>query len=528
MPYSREIHEHVFTMDTPLRAIACAVVLLATQTFQVAACAGPDDEIKELIQSLEATPLDETWALCERLASFGERAVEPVLDAVADKRLEELKAVKVLKLLNMGEAQVHILSALSHADARRVLVAAQVFEANPSASAVEPLTLALHQTADLSGARALGAALKECADNETTTKAFLAAARRLHLFAVSGEILDSCWLLDTPLGRSQLTKEERLRFLLDYKIPMRTSRTDAAFISLPSQHEDRKLLPDDDDEKFVQQYRDDVVEIMLSRLQKSGDLGAALLLGHLRERRAVPFLRECFLTKGRFYGWEGMSGDCFASNQYCETSCYEEALCYITGLPLEKAIGVTKKEIQALMGRAMRNGMEGSEDPAIYLLYRLAPGRALEEMARRFRRSPHSANVARMLAEYLLKPGIRMGKIRKLLGEPDRVDGSVWLYSCKEEPSLHEEDRRLQLSLNSQNGALKSAECIGGVICQSDILLRITRGAWDVSYGYNSAQPWFESQLLMSSPPSPPQGNWSGVLFLPHEKMYRGKSGGQG
>lgn len=145
-------------------------------------------------------------------------------------------------------------------------------------------------------------------------------------------------------------------------------------------------------------------------------------------------------------------------------------MCYVTNLPLEKAVAVTKEEIQGLVGRAIRDEVAGPDDPAIYLLYCLAPERALEEMARRFRKSPHSPDMAKMLAEYLLKPGMRKGKIRKLMGEPDWVEGPVWGYSCVEDSTgLQENHQHLLLSLRFRNKALESATYVGSANCLPDI-----------------------------------------------------------
>lgn len=118
------------------------------------------------------------------------------------------------------------------------------------------------------------------------------------------------------------------------------------------------------DWEVLRKNKRQIVPVLLGRL-KNFDNSAALILGYLKAKEALPMLRRAFIYDSYFYGWEGSKET--DENNYTHHYCYEEAIEYITGKPIEKYIKLTKEEI-----RDLRNRKAKGEEAAAYVLFRLA------------------------------------------------------------------------------------------------------------------------------------------------------------
>lgn len=115
--------------------------------------------------------------------------------------------------------------------------------------------------------------------------------------------------------------------------------------------------------KVLEKKREEIVAILVRRL-KNFDNSAALVLGYLRVEDALPLLRNAFINDDYFYGWEG--SEVSDKRNYTHHYCYEEAIEYITGMPVEIYIKLSADELKNLRERKKRG-----EEAAAYVLYRL-------------------------------------------------------------------------------------------------------------------------------------------------------------
>jgi hypothetical protein len=232
--------------------------------------------------------------------------------------------------------------------------------------------------------------------------------------------------------RALLTADERVEYLVEYRLPEQAGGPAALEWTLGPASRGLRAFAElvQSDAELLQRARRLLVPRLLARLdqeapREDGRAGgeAALLLGYLGERDALPSLREAFLGASDFYGWESSSPDPISHSQFPLRHALEEAIVHLSGRPLEEAIALSRRELDELAER----GSEG----ALYVLTRLAPRRALQLVAERFRKDdPKRSRLEElnMLAQ-LLPPELEMGEVRALLGPPDlRPERGVWRY----------------------------------------------------------------------------------------------------
>ena len=180
---------------------------------------------------------------------------------------------------------------------------------------------------------------------------------------------------------------------------------------------------------FLEAHRGMVTDRLLADLEHRGSRLAALLLGWLGDKRALPELRRRLLTESDSYGWETSFPTLFSEGENRGYHAYSRAIERLTGQPLEEAVHLNAAELSSLIERA-----DHGDDTALILLYRLAPEVAREmvfESFREFRQSCFAAgNTIRTYG--LLAPGTERSKVVDLLGPPDRP-GTTPVYCCGNE-----------------------------------------------------------------------------------------------
>ena len=168
-----------------------------------------------------------------------------------------------------------------------------------------------------------------------------------------------------------LPESMRLEYLIDYNIPMTFSPPEGNELVLREVASFRYFR--DQDWELLKKHKEKVIPILMEKLKKR-DHSVALMLGYLKAKKALPLLREAFIKDDYFYGWEGSAVS--DANNYTHHYCYEEAIEYITGMPIEKYIKLSPEELKNL-GRRKAKG----EEAAAYVLYRLA-GESWQEIGR--------------------------------------------------------------------------------------------------------------------------------------------------
>lgn len=116
-------------------------------------------------------------------------------------------------------------------------------------------------------------------------------------------------------------------------------------------------------QNVLEKNKKEIVPILMKRL-RDFDNSAALILGYLRAEEALPLLRRAFINDDYFYGWEGF--EVSDERHYIHHYCYEEAIEYLTGMPIEIYIKLSADELKNLRERKKRG-----EKAAAYVLYRL-------------------------------------------------------------------------------------------------------------------------------------------------------------
>lgn len=108
-------------------------------------------------------------------------------------------------------------------------------------------------------------------------------------------------------------------------------------------------------------YRTAAAEYFLGRLAH-GDRSAARGLEWLRDRRALPILRELLLAGDEYYGWESSEvispEEMFAPRQFPSLVAYASAISTITGLSLQEAVILTPEERVSLLVRSYQHENE--------------------------------------------------------------------------------------------------------------------------------------------------------------------------
>lgn len=91
-----------------------------------------------------------------------------------------------------------------------------------------------------------------------------------------------------------------------------------------------------------------------------------------------------------------------------------------------------------LVQRYQGGGITSSE-AALYALFRLKPDVAREEVFRKFRKLRNTVRAKRfnerfglsiLIKNHFLPKGLLKTEVRKMLGEPDRIQNHSWSYDC--------------------------------------------------------------------------------------------------
>jgi hypothetical protein len=235
--------------------------------------------------------------------------------------------------------------------------------------------------------------------------------------------------------------------LLTEELPNRIGGPGVLEVRLGSQNPD-EALGSPAELELLSRRRSEVVARLLPELERRGSPIAALVLGHLRERRALAALRRWYLESRDFYGWETSSPCYVEPANHPARHAYEEAWRHITGRPLVRAVRLEADEL-AHLERAARQGEEGP----LYALYRLSPERARQVVAADFRnsRDPDARFfLVYMIAEHFVELGLSPAAVVAEWGSPDELDGPVWRYFA-------EGVRPVALELTFRGGRLASA-----------------------------------------------------------------------
>jgi hypothetical protein len=254
-------------------------------------------------------------------------------------------------------------------------------------------------------------------------------------------------LVDPRILRAKIGAEERLGYLLGHVLPERVAGTEALSVQLGSR-DPAEQLASDDDLAFLEARREELSRLLLEALERDRSAWAALLLGQLKDERALPLLRDAFLDVHDFWGWETSRPCPLEERQYPVRHAFEQAILHITGKPLAAVLQITTPEIWSC----------ARKPDGLYVLFRLKPEAALEMAASRFRKDPRDPNqccsrleLADALAEHLLRPGLSSGHLRVLLGRPARIAGETWRYAVGETTTP------LELELRFAKGLLVSS-----------------------------------------------------------------------
>ncbi|MFL5322237.1 MAG: hypothetical protein ACJ790_21450 [Myxococcaceae bacterium] len=195
---------------------------------------------------------------------------------------------------------------------------------------------------------------------------------------------------------------------------------------------------DDPERRFVtpeeravlEKNRKEVVRAELEKLKTKCDLGAAMVLGELGEKSALPQLERCFLDDTYTYGWETDEPNPLDAMQHPHHYAFEEGISAVTGKKLEEVISLDDKATQKLLAR--------KDDAARYVLYRLNPKALTAKVAAEFKRaapgSSHRFTLALQLS-YLVSR-LPRAEMTNLLGPADVEEAARFLYRVQ---NVHEE-----------------------------------------------------------------------------------------
>ena len=423
------MRHHLTSMAFAVKLLCIGFVCLIS----ISLCAAQEAEqenVAELIDKLFSDKGESWRSAVQPLAQREEKIVQPLAEEVK-KREKYFSRVRIVyEHLTTAVAKKELIALLDAQDEWLIQISALVLMKHGDSSAAPALTKALKRVQDNHIQWNIARALWEVGASDQSAKAILNIARtyegqhKEELFAI----------VDDLIGRRHMTEAERLDFLLNYKLGMIVGVPEALEISLdpPGEYE-RKLLSDHDDRFFLETHRSQVIDIMLVRLRDRGSTVAALLLGYLKEPKALPDLQRWFIEYDGFYGWEGGWDEL---NYYLFPShhCYEEAIKHITGEPINEVIKLTDEQVTQLV-QGYRQAESYDQTSKLYVLFRLKPHIAREEATQKFR---HSTKEERFrfchLMPDLLPRGLLPTEVRRLLGEPDRVRESSWFYDCGNSP----------------------------------------------------------------------------------------------
>ncbi len=373
---------------------------------------------------------EEIWRSAVQAVARLEDNVVLTLAEEARKKPERSYRVEVIfENLTSAAAKRELIALLDDKDERICKIAARGLMKRGESSVAPALTKAMKRVQDSFVRWNIACALWEVGPNDQSAEAILNVARKY-----KGQVKDELFMIvDNPVGRRHMTEEERLNFLLNYKLGIIAGGSNALEISLnPREEFERKLLSEAD-RLFSEKHRTQVVDIMLVRLCDRGSTVAALLLGTFKEPKALPYLQKWFIESDIYYGWEGNWNE-LDYYQFPDRHCYEEAIKHITGKPINEVIKLTEKQVTQLVQR-YRQAKSYNGESELYVLFRLKPHIAREEATRKFRNLTNEERFRfSHLMEDLLPKGLLQTEVRRLLGKPDKIQESSWFYDCGNSP----------------------------------------------------------------------------------------------
>lgn len=248
-------------------------------------------------------------------------------------------------------------------------------------------------------------------------------------------------LIDTPVGRPAMLNDERLSYLMEFKIPRRAGWRQCMEWDI----ERRSANPflDDEEKKFILTYRTRVFGAMMRELKLTGSPMAAMVLGAFRVPHALLLLREAFINRSWYREWKIDKSDHLADSNYPLQVCYERAIRRIAKRPLERVVKLTDQEVAELLQRYRRR----NDYAALYVLYRLKKKAVESEVLKEFRTQPEWREINCFLVRHFLAIGQREKHVLERLGSPDQRRGQTISYNCG----------RVRLALRFAHGTLRGA-----------------------------------------------------------------------
>ncbi len=423
-------------MRHQLTSITLAVKLLCigfVYFISISLCAAQEtgqESVTELMAKLFSDKEERWRPAVHAVARLEDKVVLTLAEEVRRKSRHYYRVRLVFENFTSAAARKELIALLDDTDELICSIAAQALMEHGDGSAAPALTKAMQRVQDSHIRWYIARALWKVGANDQSAEAILNVARK-HEGQSKGSLF---MIVDSPIGRRHMTEEERLNFLLNYKLGMIVGYPEALDISLnPREEYERALLSDNDDRLFLEKHRSQVVDTMLVRLRDSGSIVAALLLGYFREPKALPDLQKWFIESDSFYGWEG-NWNALCYSQFPDRHCYEEAIKQITGKSINEVIKLTDEQVTQLV-QGYRQARSYGCASKLYVLFRLKSHIAREEATRKFRNSTKKERFAFChLMEDLLPRQLLPTEIRRLLGEPDKVRESSWIYDCGNSP----------------------------------------------------------------------------------------------
>ena len=386
------------------------------------------ESVAELIDKLFSDQWEIWHSAVQPLAQLEEKIVQPLAEEAKKRGKYFSRVWLVYEHLTTASAKKELIVLLDAQDEQILKIAAQALMKHGDSSAAPALTKAMERVQEDQIRRDIARALWKVGPNDQSAEAILNVARKHKRQEALFEIIDN------PIGRRHMTEAERLNLLLNYKLGRIVGIPEALDISLdpPGEYES-ELLSDNDDRSLMEKHRSQVIDIMLVRLRDSSSIEAALVLGYFKEPKALPDLQKWFIESDSFYGWEG-GWDELNYSQFPSHHCYEEAIKHITGKPINEVIKLTDEQVTQLV-QGYRQAKSYDQVSKLYVLFRLKPHIAREEVTRKFRNSTKEKRFRFChLMPDLLPTELMLTEVRRLLGEPDKVQESSWFYDCGNSP----------------------------------------------------------------------------------------------
>ena len=423
------MRHHLTVVAFAAKLLCFGFVYLSSVSFG-AAQETRQESVAELMAKLFSDK-EEIWRPAVQAVARQEDKV--VLTLAEEARREPGRSYRVglvFENFTSAAAKKELIALLDDRDDQICEIAALALMKHGDSSAAPALTKAMERVQDDYIRWNITRALWKVGANDQCAEAILNVARKY-----KGQYKEELFaIVDNPIGRRHMTEEERLNFLLNYKLGMIVGYPEALEISLnPREEYERELLSDSDDRLFLEKHRSRVIDIMLVRLRDRGSTVAALLLGYFKEPMALADLQKWFIESDSFYGWEG-NWNALCYSQFPIHHCYEEAIKHITGKPIHEVIKLTDEQVTQLV-HGYRKERAWGRASKLYVLFRLKSHIALEEATRTFRNSTKKERFEFCHAmKDLLPRGLMLTEVRRLLGEPDEVRESSWIYDCGNSP----------------------------------------------------------------------------------------------